>query len=212
MTDSENDDYDHLTRLAIGEFAAATGGCQLSAADARSLCRTLLAGRAVSSRAAYLVAAIRAAPDPFALLGAANTPAAPRSRSRPSDRTVAEAIPRYAERRAAVLACYAEAARRKAAGEPMQWRDREARLRAAAARRLAEDRALFAAMDPAGRAARFSDDPDHDWDPDHDELGDDPIRDPGEDDYDPDEEWPVIPDDQPHPDPDPENDNDQYPF
>lgn len=139
MIDQET--LDKLIPLAIREFETATGGHQLPAADAAAIIRDLLSGRAVSSPAAYLVRAIRDAPDPFALIPGAE-PAAPAHRGgHPSARTVAEALgPVYAARAEQVRAYYAEDARRKNAGLPLQWQERDARLRAIAAEQADEHR------------------------------------------------------------------------
>lgn len=146
MTDPEPATYDHLIPAVTREFAAVSGGHQLGPADARALCRRLLAGRAVASPAAYVVQSVRSASDPFALLD--DPP--PRRREHPSARPVADAWgPGYGERLAAVRAHYAEDARRKAAGEPPLWREREAAARASAAEQAAAWHASGQAMNPA---------------------------------------------------------------
>lgn len=143
MTDPDHDyehEYDHLIPLVTREYATATGGAVIADGPARRLLHRILSGRTVSSPAAYVVRAIRDAPDPFALLddNPPPEPAPHRPRLHPSSRPVSDVIPNYRDRIAQVRAYYAEDARRKAAGEPFQWQDREAAKRALAARQAAE--------------------------------------------------------------------------
>jgi hypothetical protein len=118
---------DYLTKLTIREFATVTGGAEITEGQARLIIRGLTEGRALDRPGAYIVRAIRDAPDPFRLLLEPEIPQAPpKARQHPSSRTVAEALGAdvYAKRRAQVLAYYAEDARRREAGEPYQWQER----------------------------------------------------------------------------------------
>lgn len=145
---SETDAGGHLVPLVLREFAAATGGLEITADEARGIIRSVLNGRQIDHPAAYLVHAIRAAPDPFALLPAATeTAPVPRPRAYGAARPVAEVIPNYAERTASIRAFYAEQARRIANGEPTIWAERDEQ-----ARRADEARRAAAHPEPAAPA------------------------------------------------------------
>jgi hypothetical protein len=111
-------DLDHLIPTVTREFAGATGGHVITDGEARGIISRCLAGRAVTSPAAYVVHAIRNAPDPFALLPdlsePQHAPATASGHRHPAGRAVRDVIPNYDERRAQVLAFYADAERRRA--------------------------------------------------------------------------------------------------
>lgn len=117
MNDLSNDNQNanqnakQLVQVVVREYTTATGGHTITDAQARALITRTLAGRHVSSPAAYLIAAIRTAPDPHALL---DDPPPARRPPTPCYRPASQVIPNYARRVAAVRAAYAEADRRRA--------------------------------------------------------------------------------------------------